>query len=53
MWTDNHCWAENNYRNIKEHNNKFSISNDMPLFYTFCDQPLIISATLYFYMQFY
>jgi len=51
MDTDKHCWTENKYRNIKDHNNKVPSSNDMLLFYTFFDQPPSISATLFIFVM--
>jgi len=47
MFTDKHCGAENKYRNIKDHNNKFPTSNDMLLFFHLFYQPPSISATFY------
>jgi len=34
MYTDKHCGTENNYPNIKDHNNEFSTSNDMLFLFT-------------------
>ena len=51
MLTDKH--SGNKYRNIKNYNNKFPTSNDMPLFLHLFDQPLSNSDTVYIcFMQF-